>query len=97
MEPLNFPEIFQNKLRLQIVSYLISGEKSFREVKLLTKASDGNISSQFTKLEEKNIVTIKKQFVNNKPRTTYKLTNYGFNQFKEYVCLLENILNTEKE
>lgn len=90
------PDIFQNKLRLEIISCLISGEKSFKEVKNLTNATDGNISAQIAKMEEEKFISVKKQFINNKPRTTYQLTDYGYIKFKEYVNILERILK-EKE
>lgn len=92
MSKYDFPEIFQNTLRLEIISYLISGEKSFKEIKELTNATDGNISVQIKKMKEKDIVSIKKEFVKNKPKTTYTLTDFGLNEFRRYISLLEDIL-----
>lgn len=96
MSDFTFPDIFQNKLRLEIVSYLISGKKSFMEIKKLTNASDGNISVQIGKLKEENIINVKKSFENNKPKTTYSITQHGLTTFKEYVVMLEKILNSYK-
>ena len=52
MELNNIPEAFQTKLRLMIISALVTGSKSFNELKSITGASDGNISVQLSKLEE---------------------------------------------
>ena len=43
------------------------------------------------KLLEENFITIKKEFVNNKPQTTYHLTDLGRNAFLEYVDILNEL------
>nr|WP_288755530.1 transcriptional regulator [uncultured Anaerostipes sp.] len=44
-------EAFCSKLRLQIISNLVSKKLLFTELKKLTNASDGNLSVQLKKLE----------------------------------------------
>ncbi|WP_081660281.1 transcriptional regulator [Pseudobutyrivibrio ruminis] len=39
---------------------------------------------------------IDKAFVNNKPQTTYTITEFGRAQFKEYVELLEKLLRSSE-
>ncbi|MDE7205079.1 MAG: transcriptional regulator [Lachnospiraceae bacterium] len=88
------PEVFSNKLRLSIISGLITGEKDFTELKKYTEATSGNLSAQLLKLEEWGYVSCKKEFVNKKPKSTYKLTETGIMNFREYVEMLENVLRS---
>lgn len=88
----SIPDIFQSKLRIAIVSCLMTGEKTFKEVKELTGATDGNLSVHLTKLEESGHIKIFKDFFNNKPRTRYNLTAKGRKEFADYVNLLDNLL-----
>ncbi len=97
MEINAIPEAFQTKLRLAILSSLLTGEKNFRELKTITSATDGNLGAQIKKLNELGYITIEKAFVNNKPQTTCAITEYGRTQFKEYVEMLENLLRDSKE
>jgi DNA-binding HxlR family transcriptional regulator len=92
MEINTIPEAFQTKLRLAVLSALLTGTKSFKELKTITSATDGNLGIQLNKLSELEYLTIEKAFVNNKPQTTYTLTEFGRTQFKEYVELLESLL-----
>jgi len=85
----NIPDILQNKLRLTIIVSLLTGSKSFKEIKEITKATDGNLSIQFKKLENEKYINIKKEFINNKPCTVYTITPFGKKQLMDYVALLE--------
>ncbi len=97
MELTNIPEAFQTKLRLMIISALITGAKSFNELKAITSASDGNISVQISKLEEWGYVTVKKSIVLKKTHTEISLTPFGKKSFKEYIELLNKIVNEEED
>ena len=96
MELTNIPEAFQTKLRLMIISALITGAKSFNELKTITGASDGNISVQISKLEEWGYLTVTKSIVFKKTHTELTLTEFGKNSFKEYIALLNKIVSEEK-
>lgn len=88
----SIPDIFQSKLRIAIVSCLISGEKTFRELKEITGATDGNLSIQLSKINENGYIEIYKDFFNNKPRTRYSLTLKGKSEFIDYVNTLDKVL-----
>lgn len=92
MELHKIPDVFQSKIRLAIIAGLISGEKSFNEIKEVTQATDGNLSVHLAKLEELDYITACKQFVGKKPRTTYTITDKGRSEFIDYVRLLETIV-----
>ena len=93
MELFKIPEAFTNKLRLAIISALVTGEKNFKELQHLTDATSGNLGAQLLKLEEWGYINCKKEFINRKPQSTYQLTEKGLSEFKDYVMLLEKILN----
>jgi len=88
----SIPDIFQSKLRIAIATCLLSGTKTFKELKALTSASDGNISVQVKKLKEAGYVNVEKDYFNNKPRTRYSLTTFGKEEFESYVNTLESII-----
>lgn len=88
----SIPDIFQSKLRIAIIACLMSGERTFKEVKEITGATDGNLSAQMSKMEESGYIEVYKDFFDNKPRTRYNLTEKGKNEFIDYVNTLENVL-----
>lgn len=88
----SIPDIFQSKLRIAIVTALITGQKTFRELKEITGATDGNLSIHLSKLEAAGYIVILKDFFNNKPRTRYNLTEKGKNEFIDYVNRLDGII-----
>lgn len=96
MELNSIPDIFQSKIRIAIVSCLLTGAKTFGDIKALTGATDGNISTHMKKLASAGIVNQVKDYKNNKPRTTYSLTDEGRKEFEDYVKRLEEIINQAK-
>ncbi len=88
----SIPEAFQSKIRIAIISALIIGDKTFSQIKESTNGTDGNLSVHLTKLEDMGYISVTKEFVGKKPRTTYSLTKTGRQEFEEYVNLLEKIL-----
>lgn len=96
MELNSIPDIFQSKIRIAIVSCLLTGSKTFKEIKILTGGTDGNISTHMKKLSEADIVEVIKSFENKKPKTTYILTQTGRSSFEDYVKRLEEIIENAK-
>lgn len=88
MDIKSIPEAFQSKVRLAIITALISGEKTFTQLKKLTQASDGNLASHLSKLEEMEQIFVRKEFIGKKPTSTYILTDIGRKSFTEYVDML---------
>ena len=93
MEISNIPEAFSLSIRLKLISSLLNGEKTFTDLKKITKATDGNISVQLTKLEEWGYIESTKAICRKRPKTSYKITDFGIQQFEAYVNLLETLLN----
>jgi DNA-binding HxlR family transcriptional regulator len=89
----SIPESFQSKIRIAVIAALLGGPKTFRQIKELTDATDGNLSVHMSRLEELGYIDVKKEFIAKRPCTTYELTEFGKEQFKEYVELLDNLIN----
>lgn len=89
----NIPSAFTLPLRLAIISTLISGEKSFMELKQITKSTDGNLNVQLINLKNDNFIISN----NTKKNTTiYSITSFGIKSFTEYIDFLERILLESK-
>ena len=95
MEMNNIPEMFQSKLRLMIISALIRQPLSFSALRQLTGATDGNLSVQISKLSDAGYIAVRKEFTGKKPLTTCELTSLGRDSFRQYVELLNSILQGE--
>jgi DNA-binding MarR family transcriptional regulator len=86
-------DVLSSRIRLGIVSLLITAEVAeFTYIKEALGLTDGNLSTHLRKLDEAGFITIDKKFVNNKPRTTVRLTDKGIAAFREYVAFLESIV-----
>lgn len=89
----NLSDIFQSKLRLMIISALITGKKTFKEIKEITGATDGNISVQISNLEKAGYILVTKGYSGKKPQTTIEITDKGLQEFKDYVDMLKEIIS----
>ncbi|MFY8108922.1 MAG: winged helix-turn-helix domain-containing protein [Bacteroidia bacterium] len=89
--------ILHSQLRLAIVSLLVSvKEAEFTYIKEQTAASAGNLSVQLQKLKEAGYIEIEKQFKDNFPLTTCRLTPAGLKAFEAYVKILKSYINVKK-
>ncbi len=88
--------IFSNKLRLWVISLLLSGEKDFTTLKRETGATDGNLGRQMEILAQEGFVSVRKSD-GLRPRSFYSLTQKAEAAFTAYVQLLENILQNAKK
>jgi DNA-binding transcriptional ArsR family regulator len=89
--------ILHSQLRLAIMSLLISvKEAEFTFIKEKTNATAGNLSVQVQKLKEAGYIEVTKQFVDNYPQTTCKITSEGVKAFEAYVKALQAYLQVGK-
>lgn len=86
--------IFHEPSRLAIMSALIGHEEgiSFGDLKEQCELTDGNLSRHLTSLEEFGAICMEKTFIRKRPRTTISLTDFGREQFMEYLQALEEVL-----
>lgn len=82
--------ILHSQLRLAVISLLISvKEAEFTFIKEKTNATAGNLSVQINKLKEAGYLDVFKQFKDNYPQTTCKITPLGIAAFDVYVQNLQ--------
>jgi DNA-binding PadR family transcriptional regulator len=94
MEINNIPEALTLPLRLSLISCLVDGQKTFTEMKNITKGSDGNISVQLSKLQKWGFIESEKCKLNNYSQTIYTITEFGLNNLEDYIALLEDIIQS---
>jgi len=97
MEFKELDPILHSQLRLAVVSLLISvKEAEFTFIKEKTNATAGNLSVQINKLKDAGYIEVVKQFKDNYPQTTCKITPEGVRAFEEYVKNLQSYLGVSK-
>jgi len=90
--------ILHSQLRLAVMSLLISvKEAEFTFLKEKTNSTAGNLSVQIQKLKEAGYIYIVKQFKDNYPQTTCKITLEGIKAFEKYVKDLQVYLGSGKK
>ena len=89
--------ILHSQLRLAVLSLLISvKEAEFTFLKEKTNATAGNLSVQVQKLKDAGYIEVSKQFKDNYPLTTCKITSGGIDAFEDYVKTLQEYLKVSK-
>lgn len=90
-------KVIHSQVRLAIMSILSTAKSAdFNYLKASTGATDGNLSTHLSKLEETGFITIEKSFRGKKPLTTIKITDSGREAFLDYLEQLEQILHIHK-
>ncbi len=67
-------------------------EVDFTYLRDLLEVTDGNLGAHLRKLEEADYISIKKTFIERKPRTYITATKTGRDVFQEHISALEEIL-----
>ena len=89
--------ILHSQLRLAVMSLLISvKEAEFTFIREKTNSTAGNLSVQVQKLKEVGYIEVNKQFKDNYPQTTCKVTPKGVEAFENYVKALQEYLQVGK-
>jgi DNA-binding transcriptional ArsR family regulator len=85
--------ILHAQLRLAVMSLLISvREADFTFIREKTNSTAGNLSVQVQKLKDAGYIDVLKQFKDNYPQTTCKITPKGIEAFENYVTALQAYL-----
>ncbi len=86
-------EEVHQRSRLSIMALLNEmGEVDFVELRRITTLRDGNLSRHLQVLEDAKLVSIRKGFVNKRPRTVLKLTAKGREAFQDEVEILRGVV-----
>jgi len=88
-------KLIHERVRLLIMTHLASSDRkdvSFTELQETLSLTPGNLSVQLKKLEKAGYVSIKKQFKNNKPLTTIRISAKGSQALIAYVEEMKKII-----
>jgi DNA-binding MarR family transcriptional regulator len=87
-----FDPVLLSRARLGIVSALVTRrDATFSDLKVLLDMTQGNLGIHLQKLEEAGYVSVRKEFVRRRPRTTARLTAKGRRAFLAHVEALGRI------
>jgi DNA-binding MarR family transcriptional regulator len=94
---LQLDRVIHEKGRLAIMSMLAAApELSFTELRDALGMTDGNLTTHIRSLQETGYVSVAKSYQNRRPLTTCSLTAAGRKAFREYVNLLEQIVQQNR-
>lgn len=86
--------ILHQPIRTQIMAYLIACDScDYTTLKNKFELSDGHMTTHMRELLEHKYVVAEKEFINNKPRTTYHITPEGRTAFGAYITTLKRIIS----
>ncbi|MEM7385809.1 MAG: transcriptional regulator [Verrucomicrobiota bacterium] len=91
-------KVIHEKGRLSIMTLLATRvEWSFQDLKNELDMSDGNLITHLRALVKKGFVSAKKEQTGRRPQSHYALTDQGRKAFKEYIEILETIVNISRD
>jgi DNA-binding MarR family transcriptional regulator len=87
-------DVIHGRLRLGIMAYLSTVSPApFVELKAKVNATDGNLSTHLSKLEDAGYVRIEKTFQGRKPLTLVHLTKQGRSAWIDYLNRLQTLIS----
>ena len=83
-----------DRVRLTIMANLAlaGGPVEFNTLLEELELTKGNLSTHLRKLEEAELITVHKEFVGRKPRSTYVCTAKGKKEMRSYLSTIEALL-----
>lgn len=93
-EFLQISSLLSDRTRLAIMAFLAASKEpvSFNSLLQKLELSKGNLSTHLRKLEEGGLVDVTKTFVDRKPLSTYRCSDRGRKDVKEYLESVEKLL-----
>lgn len=86
-------ETIHARVRLGAMALLVAeGPRDFVALRRALGVSDGNLATHLRVLEEAAYITVRKEFVGRRPRTTYAATGKGRAALAEYARAMERLL-----
>lgn len=91
---MNVNPLLADRARLAIMANLAlaGGPVEFNTLLEELALTKGNLSSHMRRLEEAGFITVHKEFVGKKPRTTYVCTQTGKAEMRRYLSAVEALL-----
>ncbi len=79
------------------MSILMVNERAdFNSLKDTLEITDGNLASHLKALEKAGMIDVMKEFVGRKPKTSYKATSTGRQEFEKHLDALEYLIHHSK-
>ncbi len=89
---------FDNQIRLSIMSMLMVNDAvDFSTFKDILELSDGNLSSHLSFLENEKYISVNKQFIGKRPKSSYTATEIGRKAFSDYLNALDKLIKQTRE
>ncbi|HJP29657.1 MAG: transcriptional regulator [Candidatus Latescibacteria bacterium] len=86
--------LLHEPVRLRLLTFLSMLERAdFMYLLRQSGVSKGNLSVQMAKLEEAGIVSVDKELVDGRPRTTYSLSAKGRKALSQYKRTMQEVLS----
>lgn len=85
-------DAFHSKVRLGVMTILVSGPTDFTALKNRLQLTGGNLGAHLRVLEDAGYLDIEKKFVGRRPKTTYRITPLGRRAFRVYLKDLESVI-----
>ena len=86
-------KLLEHRARLGICVLLSQTEQvSFSRLKELLNETDGNLGAHLRKLEEAGYISLRKEFVERKPVTWYRLSARGRKALKAHLAGLADVI-----
>ena len=83
-------KLFNHRTRMGIMAILMVNEwVEFVALRKALELTDGSLASHLKALVKEDQVEVQKQFVNDKPKTSYRATEGGREAFEEHLIELE--------
>ena len=93
MKMIKIDEVIHQPIRTRIIAHLVNTKEcDYSTLKKTLGLSDGHMTTHMRVLLSNEYVSMKKEFINNKPKTTYSMTKKGKQKFKEYIEDLKKII-----
>lgn len=95
---MNVNPLLADRARLAIMASLslAGGPVDFNTLLEELELTKGNLSSHMRKLEDAELVTVRKEFVGRKPRTTYVCSRKGKAEMRHYLSTIEALLKAKR-
>jgi len=86
-------KVIHQPVRTRIMAYLANvKECDYTTLRDALQLSDGHMSTHMKELLTSGYIEMEKTFVNNKPKTTYRITKEGKKRFAAYVSSLKQLI-----
>jgi DNA-binding MarR family transcriptional regulator len=96
--PLDVDRLIHERLRLGILSALaVNDSLTFKELKSLMRATDGNLSVHARKLEQARYISCTKSYEGRLPKTEFRITELGRRALLRYLDHMEALISAMRE